>query len=299
MGQQRPLILAVGEILWDLLPSGKRLGGAPANFAYHAARLGADARTIAAVGDDPPGREILERLRELRLDTSLISVDPEHPTGAVSVSLGPQGQPAYTIYENVAWDFIPCTADQLEIVRKADCVCFGSLAQRSPVTRRTVQTILNSTPPAAIRVFDINLRQHYYDAQVIESSLALANVLKINDEELPVLAQLLALEKPFPHHLFNRFPNLSLIVLTRGGAGSALYSPGGGADEHPGYPVSSAQLVDTIGAGDAFAAAVALGLLRKVPVPRINDAANRLASYVCTQRGATSIIPPDLLAHLS
>ena len=298
MAQPRPLIVAVGEILWDLLPSGKQLGGAPANFAYHAAQLGADARTISAVGDDSLGRDIVERLRGLRLDTSLICVDGEHPTGVVTVALGPRGQPAYTIHENVAWDFIRATPAQVDLVRKADCVCFGSLAQRSPVSRGAVRTILDSAPRDALRIFDINLRQHYYDTQVIEASLALANVLKINDEELPVVGDLLHLGQPIPQHLFNRFAKLELIALTRGGAGSALYSRDGAIDEHPGYPVSPAQLVDTIGAGDAFGAAVAMGLLRKLPIPRIGDAANLLASYVCTQRGATPVIPPDLLAHL-
>jgi fructokinase len=298
MGQQRPLILAVGEILWDLLPTGKQLGGAPANFAYHAAQLGGDARTISAVGDDPPGREILDRLRELRLDTTLVSVDAKHRTGAVTVALGPHGQPTYTIHENVAWDFIPCSPPLRDVASKADCLCFGSLAQRSPVARRRVRAILNSVSPAAIRVFDINLRQHYYDARVIESSLHLADVLKINDEELPILVNLLDVKTPIPD-LFKRFKSLSLVALTRGGAGSVLYSRHGPTDEHPGHPVPSAQLVDTIGAGDAFTAAVALGLLRKLPIPRINDAANRLASYVCTQRGATPIIPPDLLTYLT
>jgi fructokinase len=298
MGQQRPLILAVGEILWDLLPSGKQLGGAPANFAYHAAQLGADARTISAVGADPLGSEILGRLRELQLDTNLISIDAKRPTGSVTVALGPQGQPTYTIHENVAWDFLPWTPEQLDVVRKADCICFGSLAQRSPVSRHTVHAIIDTTPRGAIRVFDINLRQHYYDAHVIESSLNLADVLKINDEELPVLGKLLALTNPIPQHLFKRFESLRLIALTRGGVGSVLYAHDGATDEHPGYPVPPAYLVDTIGAGDAFTAAVAVGLLRKLPIPRINDAANRLASYVCTQRGATPIIPPDLLAHL-
>src|SRR5438093_1569048 len=133
MAGEHPLILAVGEILWDLLPTGKQLGGAPANFAYHAAQLGADARTIPAVGAGPLGRGVIERLRELRLDTGLISVDPQHPTGVVTVAVGSQGQPTYTIHENVAWDFIPWTQEQLDVVSNADCICFGSLAQRSPV----------------------------------------------------------------------------------------------------------------------------------------------------------------------
>jgi fructokinase len=293
-----PLILAVGEILWDLLPIGKQLGGAPANFAFHAARLGADAKIISAVGDDDLGREILARLADLGLDTSSIAVDPKHPTGVVTVSLDHRGVPTYIIHENVAWDFIPTTHAAKHLAETADCVCFGTLAQRSPVSRDTIRDVLSHTRPECLRIFDVNLRQHYYDRDVIDYSLELTDVLKINDTELIEIARLydlpitegtpaFELQELFTHH------DLDLIAVTRGDKGSVLYARDGTTHDHPGY--APARLADTVGAGDAFTAALAIGLLKSLPLDQINDHANRLASYVCSQPGATPRIPGDLL----
>jgi fructokinase len=284
----QPVILALGEALWDLLPNGKQLGGAPANFAYHAAQLGADARIVSTVGDDELGREVLARQRALGLDTSLIAVDPTHPTGTVTVSLD-AGQPTYTIHEPVAWDFIPATPDVLNAAAQADCVCYGTLAQRGAVSRQTIRAVLERTRPDALRVFDINLRQHYFDREIVDHSLRAATVLKINDEELPRLTALL----DAGDSLFDHYPSLSLIALTRGGRGSELRTRDGHVFDHPGFRAEP--FADAIGAGDAFTAALAIGLLNRLPLTRIIENANRLAAYVCTQPGATPPLPPDLL----
>jgi fructokinase len=291
----KPLVLALGEILWDLLPAGKQLGGAPANFAYHAAQLGCDTRTVSAVGDDDLGREITARLQAVNLDTGQITTDRGHPTGTVSVTLT-AGQPSYTIHENVAWDFLPCTPALLDLAARADCICFGTLAQRSETSRATIRNVLSHSRPGALRIFDINLRQRYYSREIIEEYLALATVLKINDDELPAIAAFL-LGANSPAGLFKRFANLRLVALTRGGKGSALFSADGSADEHPGYPVE--HVADTIGAGDAFTAALAVGMLNQSPLKQINEQANCLASFVCTQVGATPVIPESVRSAMS
>ncbi len=291
-----PLILALGEILWDLLPDGKQLGGAPGNFAFHAAQLGARSLTISAVGDDALGREILGRLASLHLATEFINVDPYHPTGTVTVSLDSAGHPSYAIHENTAWDFIPTTPGLLEIAAKADCVCFGTLAQRSPTSRQTIHAALARTRPDCLRILDINFRQNYFSREIVEQSLRLASVLKINDQELPVLAGLLGLAGDPIRALLAGY-RLRLIAITRGGSGSALYSADGSLYEHPGHPAQP--LVDTIGAGDSFTAGLAVGLLRNMPLKQINDLASRLASFVCTRPGATPALPADLLSRWS
>jgi fructokinase len=289
--QRRPVILALGEVLWDLLPGGRQLGGAPANFAYHAAQLGADARIVSAVGDDELGREVLTRQRTLGLDTSLITVDPSHPTGTVTVSLE-AGQPTYTIHEGVAWDFIPTMPQTLEMAARADCVCYGTLAQRNDASRRTIQAVLGRARAGAVRVYDINLRQHYFDREVVDQSLRAATVLKINDEEFPRLMALLG----GGSSLFDGYPALTVVAQTRGGRGSELWTRDGESFEHLGFRANP--LVDAVGAGDAFTAALAMGLLRGWPLARINDAANRLAAYVCTRAGATPEIPANLLTDM-
>jgi fructokinase len=294
---RRPLILAIGEILWDLFPAGKQLGGAPANFAYHAGQLGADARIVTAVGEDELGREILAALAARNADTTFIKRDATHPTGTVTVSLSGGGQPAYTIHENGAWDFIPSSPALLDLARRADCICFGTLAQRSPQTRHTIAAVLAASRSEALRIFDINLRQRYYDRETIVASLAAATVLKINDEELPVLCRLLGLTNS-PSDILGRFANLRLIALTRGSHGSLLIGPDGSFD-HAGYPIDSMQRADTVGAGDAFTAALAVGLLRGQSFASISERANRLAAYVCTRPGATPALPADLLATLA
>ncbi|MFZ2643657.1 MAG: carbohydrate kinase [Verrucomicrobiia bacterium] len=284
--------LAVGEILWDLLPSGKQLGGAPANFAYHAHALGAEARVVSRVGGDAQGREILDRLRALRLPTDGVGVDASAPTGTVSVELATDGQPRFTIHENVAWDRIVADETSLAFAAQADVVCFGSLAQRSEPSRSSVRELVAATPAAALRVFDINLRQHFYSRDVVEESLRLANVLKLNDAELPVLAAMFGLGGGVRDQLAalaQRFA-LRTVALTRGARGSLLLA-GDAWSEHSGLTV---KVADSIGAGDAFTAALALGLLSGRQRDDINRHANEVAAYVCSQPGATPILPQSL-----
>jgi fructokinase len=292
-----PLAVGIGEVLWDLLPGGKQLGGAPANFAYHAQQLGAQSAVVSAVGRDPLGDEILARLRELGIDTRYVAIDPQHPTGTVSVKLDAARVPSYVIHEIVAWDRVPDSPALHDLARSADVICFGSLAQRSPHTKTTIHECLRAARPDALRICDINLRQNYFSERVIADSLHLANVLKLNDQELPVIARQHDLpendEEAVVRVLLEKLP-LRVIALTRGDKGSSLYTRNE-TNHHPGF---ATKLADTVGAGDSFMAALAIGLLRGEPLERINDAANRLAAYVCSKPGATPPIPAELRASL-
>ncbi len=282
-------IVGIGEVLWDLLPGGRQLGGAPANFTYHATALGADTRLVSRVGQDELGRETLERLGKLGVSTECVEIDEQLPTGSVGVTVSAGGQPHYEIFENVAWDAIRGESAARRAVAAADAVCFGSLAQRSAISRTAIQALVGKAPGSALRIFDINLRQHYHSPAVIEQSLLLANVLKVNDAELPRLVEWFALTgdvRAQIQQLAARFA-LRAVALTRGDAGSLLFADGRWS-EHPGV---SATVVDTIGAGDSFTAAMTLGLLKSWELDRINDQANRLAAFVCSQAGATPLLP--------
>ncbi len=291
--QTRYTAVGLGEALWDLLPEGKQLGGAPANFAYHARMLGADGVIVSRVGDDDLGREILARLAAVNLGGRYIGVDGEHPTGTVSVELDSHGQPDYVIHEGVAWDFIATTPDLTALAATADAVCFGSLCQRSPVSRETIRQFLAATRPECLRIFDINLRQAYYSREIVADMLDVSDVLKLNDDELGVVAEMLSItgdEDDIARRLVDRY-SLHLVALTRGRAGSSLYAPGQTARQE-GLAVDVA---DTVGAGDSFTAAVAMGLLRGHDLDRIGEHASRLAGYVCSCNGAMPAIPNELL----
>jgi fructokinase len=288
-------IIGIGEVLWDLLPSGPQLGGAPANFAYHAQALGAQAGVVTRVGNDPFGQEILQRFERQRIAASTVQVDVAAPTGTVSVALSDRGIPNYIIHENVAWDHLAVTPAGLNAVHQADAICFGSLAQRGVLSRTSIQKLVATSPASALRVFDINLRQKYFSREVIESSLRLANVLKLNDGELPVLAQMFELSGSTPQQieqLAQRF-DLRLIALTRGPAGSLLFQSGQWSD-CPSVPIT---IVDTVGAGDAFTAALVLGLLQQKPLGEINELADEVARHVCSHAGATPPLPPAICAR--
>ena len=285
--------VGLGEVLWDLLPQGKQLGGAPANFAYMAALLGHRGVVASSAGRDALGAELRQKLVELRLDASSLQLDPAHATGTVKVHLDAEGQPTYEITDGVAWDFLEWTPNWRQLAAAAGVICFGSLAQRSPQSRATIQEFLAAAPKASLRIFDVNLRQQFFPAEVLSESLRLANVAKLNDQELPVVMRELGLsfdgEESSAERLRHTF-GLKLVCVTRGNRGSLLVSEGG-RDEHPGFPV---RVVDSVGAGDAFTAALAHHLLRGSSLKTANEAANRLGAWVASQSGATP--PPNSAA---
>lgn len=291
------IVVGLGEILWDVLPDGKQLGGAPANFAYHSHVLGVEGVVASCVGQDELGKEIIESLTNLGLKTDYIAIDPECPTGTVTVELDSEGNPEYTIHEDTAWDFIPSTPELMELADKTDAVCFGSLSQRSKTSRETVRQFLEATHSGCIRVYDINLRQQYYSKEIIDDMLTRAEVLKLNDEELTVVASLLGIEgddNAVLGTILKRY-GLMLIVLTRGAEGSLLFADG---EISICRSFDSIEIADTVGAGDAFAAAVTAGLLHGKKLDVINKFANRLAGFVCTKNGATPNVPESLSSQI-
>ena len=294
----RIVIVGIGEVLWDLLLTGPQLGGAPANFAYHAAALGAEAHVITRVGNDDLGRKILRRFSDMGLQhsdvQSNVQVDERAPTGTASVTLSGDGLAHFAVQENVAWDFLDATLEALTLVNEAHAVCFGSLAQRSETSRNAIQQLVESTPNDALRVFDVNLRRPFYTRDVIERSLQLANVLKLNDDELPSLAAMFNLSGSTEKQIecLAQIFGLQVIALTRGPNGSLLYQTNARRwSDCASRPVT---IVDTVGAGDSFTAALVLGLLSKRDLDEINSIANEVARYVCSQPGATPPLPSEL-----
>ena len=289
-------IVGLGEALWDNLPSGKQLGGAPLNFAYVASLLGNHAVIATRVGEDLLGREIRTELAARRLDTGAIQIDRELPTGTVDVRFR-NGQPEYEIRQPAAWDAMEWSSEWQEIARKCDAVCFGTLAQRAPKSRSTVLKFLESVRPDCLRVLDINLRKPFYSREVIESSLELAAVLKLNDIELPQVAELFDLKgdsaSAFMGELLRKF-RLKMVLVTRGEHG-AIATDGFEVAEHPGFAV---RVSDTIGAGDAFSAASTHCLLRGMSIQRTLEVANRWASWVASQPGAMPMLSDALRSEM-
>lgn len=278
--------VGLGEVLWDLLPAGKQLGGAPANFAYMSHLLGARGMVASRVGGDASGDELRGRLAGLGLEAEIVQVDTAHETGKVEVRLDSRGQPSYEIAQGVAWDFLELTARWQRLAAEADVICFGSLAQRAPVSRATIRAFLAGSRRDSIRIFDVNLRQQFYTREVLAESLRLANVAKLNAEELPVVTRELGLdqvdEKASARALLRKF-QLAAVCVTRGGHGSLLLH-GEEMDEHPGFAV---RVVDLVGAGDAFTAALAHHLARGSSLKVANAAANRMGAWVASEPGAT------------
>ena len=292
------LVLGLGELLWDLLPEGPRLGGAPANFTVMAGRLGNRAAILSRIGQDELGRMALERLETLPVDARFLEVDPAHETGRVTVRFE-GGQPAYTIHRPSAWDFLELTEPWAELAGRADAVCFGTLAQRSEESRQTIQELAARTSPGCVRVFDVNLRTPFYSPTVIRESLELATVMKLNDAEMPQVLELLGLEaagdlRRGAERLLAQFPALAMVAVTRGGHGSLLVTPEEW-HEHPGIPV---KVADTIGAGDAFTAALTHYLLRGADLATLNEAGNRWGAWVASQAGAMPPLPDDVRAAM-
>ena len=289
-------IASIGELLWDVLPTAEVLGGAPVNFAFHVTALGAEGIPISTVGNDLRGAKALAELRRRGVETAGLSVAEGWPTGYVDISLDVDGVATYSFPAEVAWDHLQVNGFAGDLQDRLDAVCFGTLAQRSTESRRTIRDFLDGLRPGTVRIYDVNLRQNFYSREIVESSLNRADILKLNIEELPVLAALLGLGRGktrlWLKLLLERF-GLSLAILTRGGGGSLLLTPADSSD-HPGIATEPADTADTIGAGDAFTAAVAIGYLEQMALGHINDMANRLAAYVCTRQGAMPDIPETL-----
>jgi fructokinase len=300
------LILGIGELLWDLLPEGPRLGGAPANFTVMAGRLGNHAAILSRIGRDWLGRSAIEQLDPFPVDAGNVQVDPAHETGRVIVKLD-AGQPSYTILQPAAWDFLELSDDWVRLAERANAICFGSLAQRSIASRQTIQALVAQTAEACARVFDVNLRTPFYSSEVVEESLELATVAKMNDAEVPLVLGLLGLgltldDESSPdqlrlgaERLLGEFPALRMVAVTRGGAGSLLVTRDEW-HEHPGYPVT---VVDTIGAGDSFTAAMVHYLLRGADLATLNEAGNRWGGWMASRSGAMPELTDTVRAEIA
>lgn len=296
MANKRPLVAGIGELLWDVFPDGKKPGGAPANFAWHAQGLGAESFIVSALGNDSPGKDMLQVLGSLSLNQSYIQLSSLKETGVVNVTLT-DGIPQYEIKKGAAWDFICWEPGLGLLAAKTDAVCYGSLAQRSEVSRQTILKFLGTTRGECLRVFDINMRQDFYSAEVIKKSLELASVLKLNDEELPVVADIFSIkgsESLVLETLLKRF-SLKLIALTKAEKGSLLVAK----NETSAMEAPKVQVKDTVGAGDSFTATMVYMLLKGHKLGEVHKAANRVAAYVCSCMGATPVLPPGLIESLA
>jgi fructokinase len=288
------LIVGMGEALWDVLPEGKKIGGAPANFAYHVSQFGLNSRVVSAVGDDKLGEEILENFKAKNLNMCISQVP--YPTGTVLVELDEEGVPQYEIKENVAWDNIPYTDELKEIARHTKAVCFGSLAQRSIVSRTTINDFINDIPEEndALKVFDINLRQSFYTKDIIRNSIKQCNILKINDEELVAVSRLFGypgIDLQDKCWLILGKYNLKMLILTCGINGSYVFTPGNFSFQET--PV--VEVADTVGAGDSFTAAFIASILNGKSVAEAHERAVKVSAYVCTQNGAMPQLPDELI----
>lgn len=284
----------IGEVLWDVVGNSETLGGAPVNFAYHAGQLGCESYAISSIGYDQRGDRALRGLADWGVDVSHITRVEKVPTGYVQARVDAEGVAEYEFPDSVAWDHIRIDTPTIELAARIDAVCFGSLAQRSEKSRGSIARYLQRLPSEALKVFDLNLRQNFYSAEIIRSSLNQADMLKLNDDEIKVVAELEGLKGTLDQQLrllAERY-ELSLVILTRGGQGSLLVSPDS-LSEHQGYQVD---IVDTIGAGDSFTAVIAVGMLKGYSLEIINEHANLVAAYVCGRQGAMVPLPERLRA---
>lgn len=292
-------IVGIGELLWDIFPAGRQLGGAPANFAYCSHLLGDNGTVVSRVGADELGNDIRESLATFGLTDDFVQSDDEHSTGTVRVKLDPGGQPDFTITYPSAWDFLEWSAPLQHLAKSADAVSFGSLAQRSPKSKQTITAFLHALRPDAATVFDVNLRQSFYSAEVLRDSISRSTIVKLNQDEVSKVAALLDLPakdlRTFGREVLKSF-NLPLICITRGEKGSLLISTTEEHD-HPGYRV---KVRDAVGAGDAFTAGLVNQYLRGVPLSEANDFANRMGAWVASNSGAMPPVPDQgLVAALA
>lgn len=289
----KDIVVGMGEALWDVLPEGKKIGGAPANFAYHVKQFGLPSCVVSAVGDDPLGHEITENFTSKGLDQLIAEVP--YPTGTVQVEIDPAGVPQYDIKKNVAWDNIPFTPELEALARETKAVCFGSLAQRNVVSRETINRFLDVMPQNddSLVVFDVNLRQGFYTKDILCNSMRRCNILKINDEELVTVSRMFG----YPGIdlqdkcwiLLGKY-NLKMLILTCGINGSYVFTPGNVSFK----PTPKVEVADTVGAGDSFTAAFISSILKGKSVAEAHDLAVRTSAYVCTCKGAMPVLPRDL-----
>ena len=281
MEGNKPIVVGIGELLWDVLPTGKKAGGAPINFVYHATQLGAEGYAISAVGKDELGEEIVQELDNNHIAHCIESVD--YQTGTVEVTLD-KGIPTYNIIENVAWDHIPVSSKAIEIVKKAKAICFGTLAQRNMDSRKALTELLSYAPEDALRFFDINIRQNYYSKELILDLLEKANILKINDEELEMLRPMMGLEGDYEvccKALLEKY-GLKYVILTAGSKFSAIYS----TDENSVIGTPKVAVADTVGAGDSFSGAFVYSILAGKSLKEAHRKAVNTAAFVCSKEGA-------------
>lgn len=289
------IVVGMGEALWDVLPEGKKIGGAPANFAYHVSQFGLPSCVVSAIGDDALGKEIIENFTSKGLDQLIAEVP--YPTGTVQVEIDQTGIPLYDIKENVAWDNIPYTEHLDALAKRTKAVCFGSLAQRNVVSRNTINHFLDTMPKDddSLIVFDVNLRQGFYNKEILCKSMQNCNILKINDEELITVSRMLG----YPGIdlqdkcwiLLGKY-NLKMLILTCGINGSYVFTPGNVSFQ----PTPKVEVADTVGAGDSFTAAFIASILKGKSVTEAHSIAVKTSAYVCTQKGAMPILPPEYTA---
>lgn len=282
-------IIGIGEVVWDCFPEGKRLGGAPINFCFFAKELGADSYPVTAIGEDELGDETIAVLKKTGLNLRHVSRNLL-PTGKVLVSLNELGVPQYNIVENVAWDEIECSRATMDLVSDADVVCWGSLAQRSEKSRTSILKFIDAVPNTSLKVFDINIRQHFYSTDLIVESLQKANVLKLNEDELPLVISLLSLSTDFVEaiaELISRF-SLKYVIFTQGAVRSGVFDVSG---EISSINTPKVEVADTVGAGDSFTATFVVNMLRGKSVVESHRRAVEVSAYTCTQRGAINPLP--------
>jgi len=286
-----PLVVGIGELLWDIFPDGKKMGGAPANVIYHAIQTGCTGYVISSVGNDDLGKSLLSEMVKRNINDAYVGISDLYPTGTVTVKLDKRGIPAYTINEHVAWDYIRIDNKNLKLVKEADAICFGSLAQRNETSRNTIVSLLNNSSDDALKVFDLNLRQDYYNHSVINQSLEICNVLKLNEDELEELTAIFELSGTVDNRLkhFSEKYDIDLIALTKGAGSSILFTP----EKQSELPSPYIDIADTVGAGDCFTAMIIAGLLKEMPLDTIHKMAVDLSAWVCSRKGAT----PEYTMH--
>lgn len=289
---ENTIVVGMGEALWDVLPEGKKIGGAPANFAYHVSQFGLNSRVVSAVGDDKLGMEILDNFRAKKLNT-MVEIVP-YPTGTVQVELDNEGVPCYDIKEGVAWDNIPYTPALEDLAKHTTAVCFGSLAQRSVVSRETINSFLDTMPAEnTLKIFDINLRQGFYTKEILCNSFRKCNVLKINDEELVTVSRMFGypgIDLQDKCWILLAKYNLKMLILTCGVNGSYVFTPG----EVSFVETPKVEVADTVGAGDSFTAAFVASILSGLSIGEAHKLAVETSAYVCTQNGAMPVLPQSL-----